>query len=105
MDDDKVDYKWFDLIGSTDARAQIRKVHIWHGGIGYGQRIYQNDGIHISGRNFREHYDVPNKRCIYPITMSIEVFFWKFATPGLPNPDNGGEVIFVGAGGAFDERS
>lgn len=94
LDNDPVNYLHAYLRGYINGQATITRVHVWHGARPRGKIIWSNDDLSLTGRDLDENFNLPDKRCTDAIAMSIWVDF-----------EEGGYIVFAGAGVAFWEHA
>jgi len=92
LDGDKVDYKHAYIQGFINDHAYIKRVVISHGGANKYKRIFEGN-YNITGKDFKQDFDLPDERCTRSITISVRVEF-----------EDGGRVVFGGAGVHFMEH-
>ena len=94
LDNDNVDHYHAWLRGRINNHAVINNVHIREARPGFDVPIIWNSGlINLTGRNLEESFNIDDRRSRGPLVMCIRVLF----------EEQGGEVIFTGAGGWFEE--
>jgi hypothetical protein len=60
-------------------------------------RLDRDDGVHFTGRAGQFEFDTPDKRCVGPVVLCVNVNF----VPDMRPPEN--FVFFWGAGADFEE--
>ena len=96
LDDDNVDHYHAWLRGTINTHAIIRRVHIREARPGWDcPTIWDSGPISLTGRNLEESFNIPDRRSRGPLVMCVYVDF----------EEEGGEVIFTGAGAWFEEHT
>ena len=94
LDDDNVSYYHAWLRFKINTGAVIKAIHVRENSKNSQcPIIWKNDGLVITGQDTEYSIDLPNKQCKGPLVICVKVYFEA----------EGGEVLFTGAGGHFEE--
>lgn len=94
LDDDNVSYYHAWLRFKINTGAVIQKIAVRHNKKNSEcPVIWRNDTLSISGQDTEYSINLPDARCKGPLVICVYVFFEA----------EGGEVLFTGAGGHFEE--
>jgi len=94
LDDDNVDHYHAWLRGHINNHAVITRVHIREARPNFNVPVIWDSGpLNLTGRNLEESFNINDRRSKGPLVICVRVEF----------EEEGGIVIFTGAGGWFEE--
>jgi hypothetical protein len=96
LDDNNVSYYHAFLRFKINTGAVISKIHVRENSKNSESNlVWSGDDLSITGQDTEYSINLPDKQCKGPLEIAVHVDF----------NDEGGEVLFTGAGGRFEEQT